>query len=400
MHQIQRRWKVASHVLLVALLVLIAVPRPATGQEYTGKRKFIYALIGALAVGVPAYIAANESDFSNFCSNRTCMGFLGASLGGAVGFLIGSEVDASYERRMAAGPSLSYTYESVPLDLVPDRLTWFPGGAAVAGVGGARIVFNDGSTLSRASGVRGIEDVAVLPGLDLLVLSTFSNLIAFPVLGDTASGAVIDERGGGAMENVNDRLAVASLDSLRLLRVLAREEGLSVEELAGIEHREFVTDMIYAPFSGVAWLLLEDLLVSYSPDFERLGEFRLPVIGRSVRADGSRLAVAAGSSGVYVLDARDPKQPRVVLHYTGVRFAYTADLAGDRLYVAAGPEGVVLIDVSGAEPVVLGVAREMRFASDVVAADDGAIWILDREGRSVQIADFATEATGEPSARR
>lgn len=400
MRNYNRRWRVASRAVLVVLAFLVVAPRPVDAQEYRGKRKYVYALIGAVVAGIPAYIAANDSDFGNFCSSKECMGFLGAGLGGAVGFLIGNEIDTGLERRLAAGPSLDYESDNVALDLVPDRLALFPGGAAVIGVGGARVVFRDGSMIQRGVGVRGIEDVAVLPSMDLLVLSTFSNLIAFPVLGDTATGAVIDERGGGEMETVGEELAVASFDSLRLLRVESRSGGLSVQRLLGIEQSDFVTDMTFSSFGRVAWLLLEDRLVSFTSDFERLGELQLPVVGRSIRADGSRLAVAAGSNGVFVLDGADPRQPRVVLHYTGVRFAYAADLDGDRLFVAAGPEGVALVDVSAAEPVVLGVARDMRFASDVVTADDGAVWILDREGRSVQIADFATEAAGEPSAKR
>jgi hypothetical protein len=365
---------------------LVAAPQPVHAQEYQGKRKFIYALIGAVAVGVPTYIAADDADFDNFCSTKTCMGVIGATVGGLIGFLIGNEIDSKYERRLAAGPSLDYEFRNV--------------GAAVVGVGGARVVYRDGRMVSRGSGVRGIEDVAVLSSVDLLVLSTYANLIAFPLRGDSAQGEVIDESGGGAMEASDERLLVAGLDSLRMLRLAKGAAEISSETLIGVEQAEFVTDMAYARFGRVSWLLLEDRLVAYDSNLEKLGELQLPVAGRTVRADGSRLVVAAGTGGVYVLDVTDPTRPRMVLEYTGVRFAYAADLEGDRLYVAAGPEGVAVVDVSGAEPRVLGVAREVEFANDVMPAGGGEVWILDRDGRRVQIAEIVTEAAGEPGPSR
>ena len=248
--------------------------------------------------------------------------------------------------------------------------------------------------------MRGIEDVAVLSSVNLLVLSTYANLIAFPLRGDSALGEVIDESGGGAMESMGEQLLVAGLDSLRILRLAKGATQISSETLVGIDHAEFVTDMTYARFGRVSWLLLEDRLVAYDSNLEKLGELQLPVTGRTVRADGSRLAVAAGSDGVYVFDVTDPTLPRLVLEYKGVRFAYAADLEGDRLYVAAGPEGVAVVDVSGEEPRVLGVAREVEFANDVMPTGGGEIWILDRDGRRVQIAEIVTEAAGEPGSSR
>jgi hypothetical protein len=136
--------------------------------------------------------------------------------------------------------------------------------------------------------------------------------------------------------------------------------------------------------------------VSYEAGLRKIGEVTLPATGRSVRAQGDRLVVAAGSSGVLVFDARDPTAPRIVQQYEGVRFAYAADLDGERMYVAAGPEGVALVDISGDEPRVVGVAREPRFATDVVVSEAGVAWILDRDGKSVQIADFRVGGAEAP----
>ena len=123
----------------------------------------------------------------------------------------------------------------------------------------------------------------------------------------------------------------------------------------------------------------------------------MPAAGRTVRGHGNRLAIAAGTNGVYVLDASDPAAPRVVQQYTGVRFAYAADLEGDRLYVAAGTEGVAVVDISGDQPRVIGVARHTEFATDVRVSGVGKAWILDRDGELVQIVDFGVTNAADDS---
>jgi hypothetical protein len=223
-----------------------------------------------------------------------------------------------------------------------------------------------------------------------LLLSTFSNLLSFGIASDTAYGQVIDERGGGSMEVFASRLAVAGLDSLRLLDIRREGDYVSVETVGGVENYDYVTDMAFSDDRSIGWVLSEERLTSYEGGLRKIGEVTLPAAGRTVRAQGNRLVMAAGSSGVLVLDSTDPARPRVVLHYQGVRFAYAADLDGERMYVAAGSEGVALVDISGTDPRVLGVARETRFATDVVVADRNTVWIVDRDGKSVQIADFGT----------
>jgi len=384
----------AQRACVLALALLLVAPSSADAQFLKTNRRWIFALVGAAAVGIPAaaFTTAGESGVS--CSNKTCVGFLAGGIGGLIGFLIGSEMDSRYIRRMAAGPSLDYDFRDVPLGITPDRMSAFPGGAAVIGVGGARVVHRDGSVHERGSGIRGIEDAAVLPTRDLLILSTFANLLSFGLASDTVQGQVVDERGGGSMAVFQDRLAVAGHDSLRLLAVDRIDGSVRVETVHGRASPSFVTDMAFNSFGRTGWLLMEDRLVAVGSDLTVLGEMELPAVGRSLRATGGRLLVSAGSDGVWVIDIRNPEAPRIVLTYTGVKFAYAADVEGDIMYVAAGPEGVAVVDISGPEPRVLGVARESRFAVDVTVAGDGEVWILDREGKSVQIASFGAETGG------
>lgn len=380
-------------VTLALALALSITLVPATADaQFSGHKKWWYALIGAAVAGIPAYVFSSGRTINDNCNSQGCITVVVASVGATVGFLIGAESDSRYNRRMAAGPSIKYEFQNVPLGIVPDRMTGFSGGAAVVGVGGARIVRRDGTVLDRAFGVRGIEDVAVLPMLDLLVLSTAANLIAFPVAADSGQGEVIDERGGGAMELFDQRLAVASFDSLRLLQVHQASGRTEVETHVEIENFDFVTDMAFSSYGRTGWVLSDNLLRAYNSDLENIGEIILPAAGRTVRADGNRLVVAAGSNGTFILDATDPGAAEVVQHFEGVRFAYAADIHQNRLFVAAGPEGVVVVDISTPELNVIGVARELNFASDVVVDDRGIAWIMDRDGQRIQIAQFESEA--------
>ncbi len=385
--------------LVLALTVTVAPAAEAQSGLKTNRR-WLFALIGAAVAGVPSYAFAGDGSVRTSCTSKTCVGIAAGLIGAGIGFLIGAEFDSRYKRRMAAGPSLSYSFQDVPLDLVPDRLTSFPGGAAVIGLGGARIVLRDGTVRRRAATVRGIEDLAVVPSQDLLILSTFSNLLTFPIGDESAPGQVVDERGGGSLQLFQDNLAVAGLDSLRLLRIQRTAGEVSVATLTEVESFNYITDMSFSDFGRVGWVLMENRLASYTADLEKIAETELPAAGRSVRARGSRLAVAAGSNGVYVLDAADPAAPRVVQHYSGVSFAFAADLDGDLLYVAAGSDGVVVVDLGGAVPTVIGVARQTRFATDVVVTESGEVWILDRDGRRVQLADLRGRAGGETRGSR
>lgn len=381
--------------LLISLLtatVLLATSSSALAQDkYVSNRRWIYGLIAGVVVGGAVAAVSKSSEQNSGCSASACAAVIAGLMAGGVGFLIGRDVDKKNARRYAAGPSLKYDYKNFPLGMVPDRMTSFPGGAAVIGLGGAKIVMKDGTIASRAVGVRGIEDVALLPSSDLLVLSTASSLIAYPAGDVSAQGQVIDDRGGGSMVALRNQLAVAGRDSLRVLDVKTDGEDVSTETVASEETFEFIVDMTYDPFHRITWVLSEDVLSGYTSDLRKVAEVTLPAPGRTVRARGSQLVVAAGASGVYVLDTANPSTPRVVKHFTGVRFAYAADLDGSFLYVAAGNEGVPLVDITGSEPSVVGVARQVSFASDVVVAGESEVWILDRERRQIQIAEFEIE---------
>lgn len=378
--------------LLVAPLDLAAQARDDGGLR--GHKRFLYALVGAVAVGVPAYyVSGGRGVDGGVCTSQSCLTGLAVVLGGGVGFLIGLEHDQKLTRRLAAGPTLRYEHRAIPLGLVPEEMVPFRSGAVVTGIGGAELVYRDGRTVSRARGIRGIEDATVLEGQDLVIFATASGLLAFPLSGDTVRGSLLDRTGGSAVEAIESDLAVGDASEIRLLRVDAPAgETPKAEPLVAVASGGLVTDLRWNPFSRVAWALIDDRLVAYAPGtLDRLGELTLPGPGISLRVRGDRALVAAGSDGVILVEIGDPAAPHVVQVIRGMRFAYAADLQGDRLHVAAGSEGMIVLDVSNeSDPRVVGVARTARFARDVFA-QDGQVWVLDRDGRRVEIAEITAE---------
>ncbi|MBI4513529.1 MAG: hypothetical protein HY702_05405 [Gemmatimonadetes bacterium] len=388
-----RRWG----ALVLALAVLAPELRAQEVQKQgflAGKRKWMFAVIAAVAVGVPAYIAGGSRTVEGNCSDRGCLTTIAVLVGGGAGFLIGLEQDQRLKRRLRTGPTLRYQSITIPLTLVPDRLTPFSGGAVVTGIGGAEVVYSDGRVVGRARGVRGIEDAAVLEERDLIVLATGSGLLAFPLSGDTVGGVLLDRSGGSAVEEIESNLAVADASEIRLVRIAGADDALSTEPLAAVASDGAVADLGWNPFRRTAWVLVGNRLASYAPaGLEKLGEVALPGEGISLRIRADRAVVAVGTAGVALVDIADPATPRLARLITGLRFAYSADLDGDRLYVAAGPEGLMVIDISDeSAPKVLGVARTPRFVRDVMVVD-GRVWVLDRDRRRVEVAEFAAPAT-------
>lgn len=388
-----RRWG----ALVLALAVLAPELRAQEVQKQgflAGKRKWMFAVIAAVAVGVPAYIAGGSRTVEGNCSDRGCLTTIAVLVGGGAGFLIGLEQDQRLKRRLRMGPTLRYQSTAIPLTLVPDRLAPFSGGAVVTGIGGAEVVYSDGRVVGRARGVRGIEDAAVLEERDLIVLATGSGLLAFPLSGDSVGGVLLDRSGGSAVEEIESNLAVADASEIRLVRIEGADDALSTEPLAAVASDGAVADLGWNPFRRTAWALVGNRLVSYAPaGLEKLGEVALPGEGISLRIRADRAVVAVGTAGVALVDIADPATPRLARLITGLRFAYSADLDGDRLYVAAGPEGLMVIDISDeSAPKVLGIARTPRFVRDVMVVD-GRVWLLDRDRRRVEVAEFAAPAT-------
>lgn len=391
------RATISGLTAVVLFTSLAGAQAPSPDREaVVGKRRILFAMLGAVVAGVPAYLASEQASSGGPCTTRGCLTTMGVVIGGGAGFLIGLELDRRHTRRLAAGPSLRAETPPlrVPLSLVPEQMAAFEGGAVVTGLTGANLVFGDGRVVPRATGIRGIEDAAVLAQQDLVVFATASGLLAFPLSGDTARGSLLDRTGGSALEAVDADLAVGDASEIRILRVESVDGAPSAERVAAVASGGLVADLTWNPFARVAWALVENRLVAFAPGtLERLGEVELPGPGLAVRVRGDRAIVAAGSHGVVLVDIRDPAAPEVVQVIRGIRFAYAADVAAGRLHVAAGADGVVVLDVADeSAPRVIGVIRTVGFARDVFA-EGGRLWVLDRLGRKVEITDLSAAET-------
>lgn len=382
--------------MLWASLAAGQAPESRNPGELQGKKRVLFAALGMLVAGVPAYVSSESAPSGGNCSSQSCVTALAVVIGGTAGFLIGLDYDRKYTRRLASGPTLEVTTPPtrIPLTLAPERMTGFEAGAVVTGSAGANLVYEDGRVLPRATGIRGIEDAAVLPQQDLVVFATASGLLAFPLSGDSVRGSLLDRTGGSALETVDADLAVGDASEIRILRVESVDGVPSAERVAAVASGGLVTDLTWSPFGRVAWALVESRLVGFAPGtLEPLGSVDLPGPGLVVRVRGDRAIVASGSQGVVLVDIADPTAPRVVQVIGGMRFAYSADLAADRLHVAAGSEGVVVVDLSDeTAPSVIGVLRTVGFARDLFA-EGRRLWVLDRLGRKVEIADLPAAET-------
>ncbi len=105
---------------------------------------------------------------------------------------------------------------------------------------------------------------------------------------------------------------------------------------------------------------------------------RIPGFPNGVDVSSSGFAyVAAGTTGLYVVDVADLSQPRLVGSLDTAGNANDVRVAGDRAYIADGTNGLLIVDVGDPFfPVLLGRADTPGTATDV-ALRDGFAYVAD-----------------------
>ena len=101
------RSKMAQRAIAFTLALLFFWLPVTAEAQFGGKKKWVYAFAGAVIAGVPAYAFSQGNTINDNCSSEACVTVVAASVGAVVGFLIGLESDNRYNRKMAAGPSMS-----------------------------------------------------------------------------------------------------------------------------------------------------------------------------------------------------------------------------------------------------------------------------------------------------
>ena len=373
----------------MAAVALPAVTSPLEAQSAGDRfpRKYLFSLIGVAvgsAVGA-SYIAFQGQSQPGNCGRPSCVVTVTVAAGALVGYMIGREFDELHSLRYRSGRPLSPSSIAAGLSGDPTVLSVERDRVAVGGTAGVQLFRSTGDGLSadgqRASGVRGIAalDLASPGGL---ALGSITGLYVFPP--SEGPGTLVRPGEIGATITAGDRVFIGSgtvVESAPLSADTARH-------WPGIDVGARVRDLEVDVGRGILWALTDSAVVALriaGDSLEVMGTTRLDVRGRTLAIEDTRIAVALGEQGVKLYDGSDPTSLREMGEWTAARFVYDVSLAGTRMFVAAGPEGLYVLDVS-AEPVVLGLARELGFAAAVVSFGPFT-YILDRTSNSVRRID-------------
>lgn len=397
--------------LLAAADVMPALAQARTGTDQpagasdpglSGHRRFLFSALGATIALVPALLMSRQQqEERGVCSSRTCTISVGAIMGASAGFLIGRDLDRSAAIRKAAGPSIRFPASPVELELVPEAVDAYDGGAIVIGREGLAMVGADRSVRRRGGAIRGVSDVVAFPGRDAVLAATSSGIFSFDLGSGDAEGRVVLREGGSTLEAIgDDQIVLGGGDVVRRLRLSGRGTLLELAEEARAQGDGFSTALAYAPQAGIVWALGRDRLVARTTQLEEVGSIALPAIGRSLSVSGGRALVAAGADGLFVVDVGQPSDPRLLGQVQGIGFAFDAVLKDHLAFVASGRNGLLVVDVSDpAAPRLLGAERNLGFVSSLALAPDGRIYVADREGERLFLVEPKLSGQGAPAVR-
>ncbi len=351
-------------------------------QRLPGHRRFLLAAVGAVVGLAPALLATGREDSRGACSSRTCISVVGGSMGAAAGYLLGRDLDRAAAARAARGPALRLPTQRVELDLVPETVDAYEGGAIVIGRDGIVMVGRDQTARRRGGTIRGVTSVAALPAYDAMLAATGAGIYSFALSGSDADGRMVLRGDGIALEPVAaDQVVLSSSNLVRRLRLSGRGTMLELAEEARIEGGGLSAALAFAPQAGVLWTQSGDRVVARTTQLEEIGSIELPAIGRTISISGGRALVTAGTAGLFLLDVQQPSAPRLLGQVQGIGFVFDAVLDGDTAYVAGGRSGLLVLDVTDpAAARVVGVASNLGFVSSVALAPDGQVYVTDREG--------------------
>ena len=375
-----RTWLVVLALLSTAPLSLGAQGDASSPVEQRTPRRAILGVLGALA-GAAGGTVLHRQGSGDTCG--ACYVGAGALVGGIVGFFIGREADQMYALRYRGAPRLSIPFLELPLDGDPLTLTARDTLVAVATSTGVTMLASARALrpLSRrATGIRNIAAVDLVPRSHALVIATPSGLYVYP-----------PTHGPGIIVREGTIQAAAAADDHVFFAIGARVElapptSDTSRAWPGVELHAPVTDLEWDARRRVLWALTDTLLVGLRLGGDGLrvsSRTRVDAGGRSLASGGDRIAIALGGDGVVMIDVSDPDAPREAARWKGARFVYDAALATDRLYAGAGPEGVFVIDASAIPLRTIGLAFDLGFAATLLSRD-GYTYILDRRTSSVR----------------
>jgi hypothetical protein len=123
-----------------------------------------------------------------------------------------------------------------------------------------------------------------------------------------------------------------------------------------------------------------------------MASISIPGYANNVEVNGNFAYVAAGSTGLQVIDVSNPAAPSIVGSVNTPGNANDVRIAGNLAYVADGSEGLQIIDISTpATPVIVGAVDTPGEAQDVMVSD-GRAYVADGN-TGLQIIDVTNPAT-------
>ena len=381
-----------SHALslTVAFSLVVGTAAPVLAQravdETAGSpvRRLKYTVIGAL-VGVAlagGYASVVDEAVPPSCDPWGCaMPFL--SLSGAItGLFLAREIDAQRRaERPRVGVRDRVGVEYALLPAMPNGMSLRDTLIAIASDSGVSIFATEAKPRAlrrRGSGLRGLRDVALLPGNERLLVSSDVALY-----GTSSVSGVASRMLDGAISAI----AVGGDGWLA-----ARGAAVTVERQRGgaavrdsINIGTIASSAAYDESSGSWWVGTDSALlrVEWTTDAGsglRIAE-KIPTGGgvRAIASSPAWIAVALGEAGVaawrrgaagggIVTPIRLQSEPR---------FAYDLAFYQNTLLVAGGTDGLVRMALDPT-PTVLGVSRDLPFATLVKVDAKNGIWVGDR----------------------
>ncbi|HEV7705044.1 MAG TPA: glycine zipper domain-containing protein [Gemmatimonadaceae bacterium] len=375
--------RLAALVLVPLVLGAASVPACAQGRADTATlshpkpRSLIFGIAGAVIGGVAGLGLGSGSSGKQ-------MTLIGAAAGGLAGFFVGRQVDERRRAVFRGATSLRIANVAIELEGDPAVLAVRDTVAAVGGSEGVQLFSAMDPRLmllgARAAGLHGIGAIDMSPHSGWLALGSRTGLYIYP-----------PNRGPGVLVRRANVSAVAATETRIFVALENRVENVpvnadSARDWRGTTLSAPVRDIVVDEARAIVWASTDRELVALritGDSLVQIGAVALTGIGQRVTFQGPIAAVAMGEKGVAIIDITDAAHPKPRGDWTDARFAYDVSLDGTRLFVAAGPEGVYLVNLAAGTTQTIGVARALGFASAIVS-HDGHTFILDRRTNALR----------------
>lgn len=342
----------------------------------------IGAATGAAVSGVYAFTENDNASAGN-CTTGRCVLTVASASGLLVGFMIGREFDTLHELRYRGGVPLYPRGEAVGLATEPFALAVRDTLIAVGSRAGVQVISNTSSLKlgeKRASGIRGIAAIDLLPGIGAIALGSPSGFYLYPPR--TGPGMLLREGETSALISSPERVYFATGTRIESAPFAAD----TLREWPGVEVGSRVLAMAFDDSRAILWAVTDTTLLSFRPAGDSLvtiGTVRLPARARSVAIGGNLLTVAMGEGGVVLYDVTDAHSPRERGTWNSARFVYSASIAGDRLFAAGGLDGVYVLSITPTGLETFGLARELGFAT-LLTSRGSYTFVVDRATNSLR----------------